>query len=131
MAHPLLSLLGMTAGRRFTNRSRNLRRASTPQEEALWNQLRAKRFEGLKFRRQHEIGSFIVDFACCSLKLAIEVDGGVHLDQVAYDQRRDAYLRGLGWTVLRFENIDATSLLHLVLETIYERVESLRGRPSP
>lgn len=67
-------------------------------ERRLWERLRAKRI-GVKFRRQHPIGPYIVDFACIRARLVVEVDGETH-DQ-AYDQRRDAWLATGGWRVMR------------------------------
>ncbi|HMJ90094.1 MAG TPA: DUF559 domain-containing protein, partial [Candidatus Acidoferrum sp.] len=78
----------------------------TPAEDIAWELLRDRRFEGLKFRRQHQIGNYIADFCCAEHKLDIEVDGDVHRspEVVAKDSQRDAYLRSLGYTVLRFQN---------------------------
>jgi very-short-patch-repair endonuclease len=89
-------------------RAKAMRRAMTPAELKLWNELRAHRLMGLSFRRQFPIGSYIVDFACPHKKLIVEVDGSQHgqADGAARDLRRDAQLVELGWTVLRFWNDD-------------------------
>jgi very-short-patch-repair endonuclease len=86
------------------DRQRELRRNSTDAEAALWLALRAKRFAGFKFRRQHDFGPYILDFYCPAQRLAIELDGGQHYqpDAHAYDERRTAYLCQRGITVLRF-----------------------------
>ena len=84
----------------------NLRTNSTSAEVALWELLKNKQLEGRKFRRQHSLGNFIVDFCCPSEKLIIELDGNVHGDyyQIVRDTNRDQYLHDLGFNVLRFEN---------------------------
>jgi very-short-patch-repair endonuclease len=75
----------------------------SPPEVLLWARLRALRREGLSFRRQHPIGSYIADFYCSAARLVIEVDGATHTEdaQISHDQRRDAYVRELGYDVLR------------------------------
>ena len=87
---------------------------------ALWDLLRNRRFDGYKFRRQHPIGRFILDFYCEDLHLAIEVDGGVHLrpDQEVYDRSRAQELNDLGIRVLRFWNNDVINNTEEVLEVI-------------
>ena len=84
----------------------SLRKNLTPAEAALWNLLKNKQLEGRKFRRQHSIGNFIVDFCCPTEKLIIELDGDVHGEYTAIekDTKRDPYLQTLGFTVIRFEN---------------------------
>jgi len=79
---------------------------STSAEATLWGILKSKKLDGRKFRRQHGISNFIVDFCCPSEKLVIEIDGDQHGDyeQIEKDKMRDKYLEGLGFTVLRFEN---------------------------
>lgn len=85
-------------------RRRQLRRDATPAEIALWSMLRAHRFGGFQFRRQHPCGPFILDFFCARRRLAIELDGGQHFEQAGleYDARRDRYVQARGITVLRF-----------------------------
>jgi len=75
----------------------------SPPEVLLWARLRALRGRGPTFRRQHPTGPYIADFYCSAARLVVEVDGGHHTEdgQIAHDQRRDAYLRGLGYEVLR------------------------------
>lgn len=72
----------------------------------LWSLLRGRKFLGLKFRRQHGIGTFIADFSCSERRLVIEVDGGIHSlrEQRLRDQNRDACLKSGSWNVLRFTN---------------------------
>jgi very-short-patch-repair endonuclease len=73
---------------------------------------------GLKFKRQKPIGSYIVDFVCLEHRLIIELDGGQHAEQIAYDQERDEWLRSQGYTVLRFWNNDVMQNLEGALEQI-------------
>ena len=93
-----------------TNRknARRMRRALTEPELKLWNELRAHRLMGLPFRRQMPIAGYIVDFACPAQKLIVELDGSQHADasDAARDAARDAKLKSLGWTILRFWNDD-------------------------
>lgn len=95
-----------------------LRSNQTDAEQRLWYHLRAHRFMDLKFKRQKPIGRYIVDFVCLEHRLIIELDGGQHAEQMAYDQHRDAWLRSQGYTVLRFWNNDVMQQLEGVLEQI-------------
>jgi len=97
-----------------------LRRRMTDAETILWTQLRRDRIDGYRFRRQHPIGPFIADFACIPAKLVVEVDGVTHWSEEVfdYDRRRDAYLKALGWRVLRVQNIDIYEQLGNVVEAI-------------
>ena len=83
--------------------ARDMRKDPTDAEAMLWNILRGKRLEGMRFRRQHTIENYIVDFICLDEKLIIEVDGEQHAES-AYDEKRDTRLKELGYTVLRFWN---------------------------
>lgn len=101
-------------------RARELRREMTPQERKLWQRLRRKQLYGIRFRRQHPIDRFILDFFCYEHKLAIEIDGHSHYqpDQQAYDQARTEWLAGDGIRVIRFTNRDVNSNVEGVLEAI-------------
>ena len=101
-------------------RRRALRRNSTDAESALWFHLRARRFAGFKFRRQHSCGPYILDFYCPGRHLAVELDGGQHFEPTAqaYDERRTAYLGRRGIKVLRFTNDLVFRELTAVLEVI-------------
>ena len=93
---------------KIRNNARRMRKAMTDAELCLWNELRAHRLMGLGFRRQLPIAGYIVDFACPSEKLIVEVDGSQHgndRDQT-YDRIRTQRLEADGWTVLRFWNDD-------------------------
>ncbi|MBP89201.1 MAG: DNA methyltransferase [Planctomycetaceae bacterium] len=89
-----------------TDRARELRQQQTKAESLLWQILRAKRFCGLKFRRQYPIGPFFADFACVELKYIIELDGGYHDYTFESDVSRQEYLENEGWRVIRFANED-------------------------
>ena len=84
-------------------RAREMRADMSPPEVLLWTRLKLLRGELPRFRRQHPIGPYVADFCCAAVKLVIEIDGGTHTEdrQIAHDQRRDAYLRELGYSVLR------------------------------
>ncbi|HQN45070.1 MAG TPA: DUF559 domain-containing protein [Anaerolineaceae bacterium] len=101
-------------------RARQLRQAMTPAERILWHRLRGGRLEGYHFRRQQVIDRFIVDFYCHAAALVVEVDGGVHLEQIEYDQAREEYLKARGLRVLRFTNLEVTHQLDTVLGVILE-----------
>jgi very-short-patch-repair endonuclease len=85
---------------------KTLRHRLTPAEATLWNLLKKKQLEGRKFRRQHSIDRYIIDFYCPAEKLAIELDGGTHnhIDQAKRDRERDIFLKNHGIMVLRIEN---------------------------
>lgn len=88
--------------------ARQMRKAMTDAELKLWNAVRAHRLDGLAFRRQLPVTGYIVDFACPSHKIIIELDGFQHGEETAaaYDQQRTRMFEELGWTVLRFWNED-------------------------
>jgi very-short-patch-repair endonuclease len=88
--------------------AKSMRRVMTDAELKLWNELRAHRLMGLSFRRQVPIGPYIVDFACSTHRIVVEVDGSQHTEaeQAERDQTRSAYLVSSGWTILRFWNDD-------------------------
>ena len=85
---------------------KNLRNNSTSAEAALWEMLKNKQVGGYKFRRQHSVGKYILDFYCPALQLAIELDGEPHADliNIARDAERDEWLNQQGITVFRYEN---------------------------
>jgi very-short-patch-repair endonuclease len=86
--------------------ARENRKRPTISEAQLWHELRNYKLDGLKFRRQHLIDPFILDFYCFEKKLAVEVDGDVHATDTArvYDERREEWLRERGIRVLRFSH---------------------------
>lgn len=101
--------------------ARNLRKNSTDAEKHLWYNLRANRL-GFKFKRQVPMGTYIVDFVCLEKRLIIELDGGQHLDNQAYDLKRTDWLQLQGFKVIRFWNHDVlqqtTSVLEVILQAL-------------
>lgn len=87
------------------HRARGMRTLPTDAERRLWQYLRNSQLGGWRFRRQHPIPPYILDFACLEVCLAVEVDGGQHADS-GYDDARTAFLTERGWRVLRFWNTD-------------------------
>ncbi len=85
-------------------KARALRRAETRAERRLWSRLRDRRLGGHKFRRQHPIGPYVVDFLCTEKWLAVEVDGGQHAARGTSDQARTCWLEARGIRVVRFWN---------------------------
>jgi very-short-patch-repair endonuclease len=112
-------------------RRRALRKTSPDAEMILWIHLRAKRFAGFKFRRQHPCPPFILDFYCPRRRLAVELDGGQHFEDAAtrYDERRTADLRDRRIRVLRFSNNPIFRELAAVLDAIFLELDS--ADPSP
>ena len=98
--------------------ARNLRQNMTPAEQVLWEALKGRQVAGLKFRCQHPVGPFILDFYCPARKLAVEVDGGVHDGQAEYDEARTQQLNDYGYQVLRFRNDEVLNALDSVLERV-------------
>jgi adenine-specific DNA-methyltransferase len=108
-------------------RARELRKAATPAETILWNQLRNRRLNGIKFRRQHPLGSYIVDLYCPAHRLVVEIDGEIHRYQGVNDQTRTDQLEEKGYKVIRFWNYEVEHHLGIVLDTIAENCDL----PSP
>ena len=104
---------------------RELRAGATTGEALLWRLLRNRGLEA-KFRRQHPIGSYIVDFYCREARLVIEVDGGGHAEpaKVWQDEERDRALQGMGLRVLRFWNRDVLIHTEDILETIWDALNT-------
>ena len=84
-------------------RRKDLRKNMTMAESLLWDELRNKKI-GFKFRRQHSIGIYIIDFYCVEKKLIIEIAGKIHLKNYFYDKERDNYLISLGASIIRIKN---------------------------
>jgi very-short-patch-repair endonuclease len=99
---------------------KNLRNNLTPAEAILWTYMKKKQLDGRKFRRQHSIGNYIVDFYCPAEKLAVELDGAAHYttEGEEHDLARDEYLMNLGIKVLRYENRDVFNNIEAVLDDI-------------
>lgn len=99
-------------------RARQLRSSLTPAEVVLWQHLRLHQLGGFKFRRQHPIGRFIVDFYCAEHKLAVELDGDSHAQQVEYDAARTKWLEQHGYRIVRFSNQDVMNSVEAVVAEI-------------
>ena len=114
-----------------TNRARALRANATSAEESLWEELRNRRFAGLKFVRQASVDRFYVDFLCRERLIIIEVDGGTHSTDAerAADKARDELLSAKGYRVFRVHNDEVYENLEGLLESLLEFVAS--GRPTP
>ena len=110
--------------KRFIERRRELRKTSTSEEAKLWKELRNNKL-GVKFKRQHSIGGYILDFYCFQARLIIEIDGKSHELQKEYDADRDKYFRELGYQTLRIKNDDIGKKLTDVISQI-KKTLSLR-----
>ena len=113
------------AKRRF---AKTLRRDMTEAEDRLWEELRGRRLDGIKFRRQVPIGRFVADFMCADALLIIEIDGSQHADS-DYDRERDAELKRRGFRVLRFWNDDVLREMNSVCDTIIAYVRDASLQP--
>jgi very-short-patch-repair endonuclease len=107
---------------KLTNIARMLRQRSTEAERVLWRKLRARQLEDCKFRRQQQVGSYIVDFINFEKGIIIELDGGQHATNRDRDEEREAWLRGEGFQIIRFWNNDVFQNLEGVLETIRRKL---------
>ena len=113
--------------------ARTLRKESTDAERWLWQRLRHRELLGWKFRRQHPIGRYIVDFVCIEKRIIIELDGSQHAENQITDSARSEYLKEKGYQVLRFWNNDVLvrgeAVLNAILSCLNENAPS--PRPSP
>ena len=100
------------------SRAREFRSNPTPAEATLWRLLRRKQLGGFKFRRQHVLGPFIVDFYCPKTRLVVELDGRSHLANKEYDLERSKYLEDRGLKITRFSNDEVLKNTRQVLEKI-------------
>ena len=108
--------------------AKTMRSNATDAESLMWQLLRAKRFMNLKFRRQHVIAPYIVDFYCHELGLVIELDGSQHGtgDAIEYDTERTKFLEVLGLKVVRYWNHDVLGRTDVVLEDLWWRCSELK-----
>jgi very-short-patch-repair endonuclease len=119
-----------SVSRETTLRAQRLRREATPLEKLLWSKLRHAQVGGYRFRRQHPVGPYILDFYCTDLKLCIEVDGDTHGAQASqvHDARRTDYLAARGITVVRFWNNEIRECLDAVAERVLAQCRGLERR---
>ena len=110
--------------------AKSMRHSATDAENLMWQLLRAKRFMNLKFRRQHVIASFIVDFYCHEIGLVIEVDGGQHGtdDAMEYDAERTKFLEALGLRVVRYWNNEVLLETDDVLDDLWKVCLGLKSK---
>lgn len=107
-----------------------LRKNPTPAERKLWSRLRNRQLNGVRFRNQHAIGSYIPDFCAVKEKLIIELDGSQHLEQTEYDEGRTKYFESLGYKVIRFWNNQVTNELENVILAIKYALEEIQKEQS-
>jgi len=107
-----------------------LRRDQTEAENKVWFELRARRLEGAKFRRQHRVGPYIADFCCLEYRLIVELDGGQHAEETEGERERKKFLAAEGFRVLRFWNHDVLTSIDAVLEEICRAVSVEVKTPS-
>lgn len=103
--------------------ARNLRHRQTDAEQKLWSHLRNRQLHGYKFRRQHPISTYIVDFVCIDRKLVIELDGGTHITRSAKDSDKTRYLQHMGFKVLRYRNEELLAHMNEVLTDIAKNLD--------
>jgi len=121
---------GLVNKKEIIKRARELRSNMPPAELKLWAELRSKQLDGLRFRRQHTIPPFIVDFYLPSHRLVIEVDGDSHDDNTAYEIRRTYYLEQREYKILRFRNEEVYEDLAGVIERIREYCGNHKETPT-
>lgn len=103
----------------------------TESEKKLWSELRMKQFDGYKFRCQHPLYRYILDFYCHEKQLAIEIDGKIHNSQKEYDRYRDEFLESIGIQTLRIKNEDVINNMEFVVEIIKVKLSGRRMRLVP
>lgn len=104
-------------------RRQELRKNQTEAENVLWQKIRGRKVNNLKFHRQYSVGPYILDFFCPEIRLAIELDGEQHKDQKEYDKERDLFLKDKDINVVRFWNHEVLGGIGKILEIIEENVK--------
>jgi very-short-patch-repair endonuclease len=114
------------ASRKIVDNAKSLRKKITPAEKLLWENLRNRKLNNIKFRRQHPIERFVADFYCHEKKLVIELDGGIHNvpNQKEYDDGRTAEIEKYNIRIIRFKNEEILNNIKNVLEKIKEIINS-------
>ena len=114
----------------YKNRRAKLRRNQTKAESILWQELRNKKL-GYKFRRQFQLGLYVVDFYCRELRLVIELDGPIHQHKAEYDKYRENWLKQRGFFVLRYINdevlFEREAMMRHLLKSIKNREQNIRS----
>ena len=111
---------GQRVSARQLENAKELRREMTPAEQILWKEVKGNKLKGLHFRRQQIVHGYFADFYCHQHELILEVDGGIHELQKEYDAEREAYLRRLGFRIIRFTNEEVNKELKSVLQKIVD-----------
>ena len=112
-----------------TQRARELRTNANPLEDIVWQHLKSRRLGGFKFRRQHSIEMYIVDFVCLEAKVILELDGASHNGQELHDEKRQLRLEQAGFLVLRFRNEAVYESLEGLLDRVWEQCLIATGQP--
>ncbi len=99
--------------------ARSLRQSGNVSEAMFWNKVKKRQFKGYQFKRQKIIGNYIVDFFCEDCRVVIEIDGFSHKLKGEYDEKRDAYLRGLGLVVIRLDVKEVMNDINGVIQKLY------------
>ena len=118
------------AKKRTTPLARKLRREPTDAEIRFWSRVRGSQLGGFKFVRSFQIGHRVGDFACRSVKVVVEIDGGQHADRVEEDAERTREIEAFGYTVIRFWNNEVLANTDGVLEALLQHLLMARDRPS-
>jgi very-short-patch-repair endonuclease len=115
------------ASSEIIRRARELRNSMTDSEKRLWYLIRNRQIDGYKFRRQHPVNQFIVDFYCVELKLSIEIDGSIHLnpEQNERDEQRTKIINSLGIIELRFSNEEVNNNSTFVIQSLRTSIAKL------
>jgi very-short-patch-repair endonuclease len=131
MSEPSARIRGTSAS--VDHAAKQLRKALTPAEQQLWQALRGGKLAGLKFRRQHPVGNFILDFCYAAHQLVVEVDVGIHKTQIESDAARPTELEAYGYKTLRFTNDVVLHQIEIVLTDILQAAEpdSVRDTEEP
>ncbi len=99
---------------------RTNRQNQTQSEQILWERLRNRQLNGLKFRRQHSVESYVIDFYCPEYRVAIEIDGGYHEDRMEYDQNRDHFLGACNIRTIRISDQEVIEDIEAMIEKILD-----------
>lgn len=111
-------------------RRQELRAKSTEVEEILWQKIRNRQLNNLKFLRQYSVGPYILDFFCPEMRLAIELDGEQHKEAIEYDQERESFLKDKDIKTIRFWNNEVINNIENIFEIINKTADNLGGNPS-
>ena len=117
--------------RKMIELAREFRKEPTQSEDILWQALRGKKLDGIKFRRQQPVGYFVVDFYNSAYRLVVEVDGFIHESQQEADASRQQILEELGLNVLRIKAEVVEKNLPVALDLIRDRIRQIQNSPSP